>query len=193
MVPKEIDIEDKVLLSLLKESDEDAYTQIYNRYWKKLLAIAFIHTKSKAESEEIVQEVMISLWDRRNEVEILSLNSYLATAIRFSVFKRIYQNRRRQEIDVQIQKSNYSLDVEEIDARFLKEYISSIVEQLPEKCKIVFKSSREDYKPNAQIAHEQGISEKTVEAHLTRAIKVLRVNLKKAGITLLSIAISCYL
>lgn len=171
------------LMDLLRDNDHVAFTEIYNRYWKKLLAIAYRHTCDKSTAEELVQEVMISLWNRRGEVQIKSLTTYLATAIKFAVFKHINRARNREKLAGNHYKmTRMTLDEDEIHARFLKEYIDGEVEQLPEKCRLVFRYSREAYKTNAEIADELAISEKAVEAHITRAIKILKFNLRKAGI-----------
>jgi RNA polymerase sigma factor (sigma-70 family) len=68
---------------------------------------------------------------------------------------------------------------------FLQEYINQIVEDLPKKCKLVFKSSRQLGMKNSEIAFQMNISEKGVEANLTRALKIIRGSLENAGILLL--------
>ncbi|MEC3878233.1 RNA polymerase sigma-70 factor [Parapedobacter sp. 10938] len=174
---------DEELIAALADSDQFAFTEIYERYWKKLLAISLRHTEDQTLAEEIVQEVFIALWNRRNQVVIRSLDGYLATAIKFGALKSIYKARRHQEIEqTNVYHADQQLDEEKIDARFLKEYVDGIIEQLPEKCKLVFRYSREEYKSNREIAQALSISEKAVEAHITRALRFLRLNLRKAGI-----------
>lgn len=76
------DLSDNELLDLLRSGDKSAFIEIYNRYWERLLAIAYNHTKDKSMAEEIVQQVFISLWDRRQMVAIESIGGYLATAVK---------------------------------------------------------------------------------------------------------------
>ncbi len=64
--------------------NERAFATIYDTYWSQLLAIAYRLTQDKEQSEEIVQEVFVSLWRRRHEVKIESVSAYLATAVKFS-------------------------------------------------------------------------------------------------------------
>src|SRR5690606_39180832 len=71
------------LLTLLGRDDELAFTEIYNRYWKKLYAMAYERLKSKELAEDVVHEVFTSLWQRRHEAVIKSLNAYLAAATRY--------------------------------------------------------------------------------------------------------------
>jgi len=122
------DFSDEQLIFLLKEGDERAITEIYRRYWRKLLRIAYNLTKDKSSSEEIVQEVLIKLWDRRAELQIDSLQRYLATAIKYTVLNFIYRERRRSEIAFNISSGkDVDFDDERIFANLLKEYISGVV------------------------------------------------------------------
>lgn len=179
-------LSDKELIRLLITGRQDAFTEIYNRYWEKLFAIAYNLTKDQVQAEEITQEVFISLWDRKGDVQIDTLNGYLATAIKFSVFKHIGRQRRRLQI-VKDHYSKWSVDDEEekIYARFLKEYVEGIVEQLPEKCRLVFEYSRRDGLTIPEIAEKMNISPKTAEAHLTKALKTIRLNLRQSAPMLL--------
>lgn len=174
---------DEELAKSLIEGDEAAFAEIYERYWKTLLAIAYKHTKDKAAAENIVQDVFIALWDRRKAIQIRSISTYLATAVKFATFKSLYRARRHAEIEQEsLVGRDIQLDEEHIDALFLQEYLNGIVEELPDKCRLVFRYSREKYLSNAEIAQSLSISEKAVEANLTRALKILRLNLRKAGL-----------
>lgn len=171
---------DKELLQLLVTGKEDAFTEIYNRYWKKLIALAYSHTKDKFTAEEVVQEVFLSLWNRKSVLQIETLNAYLATAVKFSIFKHIHSTARQSKLAEKILvKPLFDLPDETVSAKFLEEYINGIVEQLPEKCRIVYTYSRKQGLSIAEISTQMNIAEKTVEAHLTKALKVLRLNLKE--------------
>ena len=172
---------DKELLEYLKNDSQGAFTEIYNRYWKQLLSVAYIFCKDKSVSQDIVQEIFAKLWSRRAELDIEYLNTYLASAVRFSVFKLIYKQKRRLEIESQNSELELStLTEEQIDARFIQEYINKVVEQLPEKCRIVFNQSRSCGLSTSEIAIELGISKKTVEGYLTKGLKTIRLNLRNA-------------
>ena len=167
------------MLEYLKAAEQEAFTEIYNRYWKKLLAIAYNFSKDKAIAQDVVQEIFTQLWVKRAELDIQSLNSYLATAVRFSVFKLVYRQKRRQEIESQICKTELStLSEGQIEARFTQEYINKVVEVLPENCRLVFKYSRNSGLSISEISAELGISKKTVEGHLTKGLKTIRLSLR---------------
>jgi RNA polymerase sigma-70 factor (ECF subfamily) len=173
------------LTTLLSRGDEAAFTEIYSRYSEKLLAIAYQYTKDKNFAEEIVQEVFSGLWERRSQLKIETLSAYLATAIKFSVFRTVHRQRRRAEIvELNYKVKEADLLEETIHAKFLQEYINGIVEQLPEKCRLVYKYSRNKGLSNAEISEEMEIAEKTVEAHMTKALKALRNNLKELGVSI---------
>lgn len=173
---------DDQLVFSLKQGEEAAFTEIYTRYSAKLLAIAFNYCWSPNLAEEIVQEIFMRLWERRKSLEIKSLNAYLATAVRFSVFKQIYAHKKREELA----KENYKIETtvieeDKIYAKFLDEYIQGIVDTLPEKCRLVFRYSRDMHLTNKEIAEEMNISEKTVESHMTKALKTIRKNLSNSS------------
>src|SRR5688572_10729196 len=89
---------DITLIEQLKKGDEVAFTAIYHRYWEKLLATAYFFTRQKQTAEDIVHDVMMSLWSRRSDLEIDNLQAYLATAVKFAVFKSILKLKRRSDI-----------------------------------------------------------------------------------------------
>lgn len=181
---------DSKLASLLIKGDENAFTEIYQRYSEKLLAIAYNYTKDKDFAEEILQEIFSGLWERRKRVAIENLSAYLATAIKFSVFQTLHRQQRRAAIIESHYKVKAADSLEDlIHVKFLQEFIDGIVEQLPERCRLVYTYSRQSGLSNAEIAEEMNISEKTVEAHMTKALKVLRTNLKELGVSMLVISL----
>jgi len=183
---------DLELIQLLKEGDQKAFTEIYHRYWKKLLLIAWNLSNRSDHAKDIVHEVFMSLWERRNTIDIQNPAAFLATSVKFSLFKYHQKEYRRAELT----RENYVFDEtchdeSGLDAIFLQEYINGIVEEMPEKCRLVFKYSRDLGLKNTEIAEKIKISEKGVEANLTRALKILRNELKDYGLTLLVILHQC--
>ncbi len=183
---------DEQLLSLLKHSEEKAFTEIYNRYWDKLLAIAFNHTRNKSVAKDIVQNLFVGLWNRRDQLQVDSLEHYLATAIKFAVFKEYYRKQKREAGLIAKLTVSEEVDIEEqVNAKFLEQYIYGIVEQLPPKCRLVFKYSRVRHLNIREIANEMGIAQKTVEAHLTKALKTIRQELRESGLLIILFILSC--
>jgi RNA polymerase sigma-70 factor (family 1) len=185
---------DAELMDLLKSGDHDAFTALYNKYWDRLLAIAYNHTRDKSAAKEIVQNLFVGLWNRRESLKIDNVGNYLATATKFAVFKEYYrkQNRENSLVGKLTIEEEYHVE-EKIAAKFLQEYINGIVETLPEKCRLVFKLSREEHKSHAEIAQELEISEKTVEMHITKALKTIRAELNTSGMIIVISEAACHL
>jgi len=175
-------LSDEELLNLLQQGNELAFTELYNRYWKTLLAIAYHHTRNKTIAEEIVQEVFISVWKRKNVLDVHKLPAYLATAVRWTVFKQYRQQKKLVELTETLTDTAIVWDEEKIYAKFLEEYINGIVEKLPEKCQLVFKLSRVEGLTIPEIAETMNIAEKTAEAHLTKALKTIKLKVNHSGI-----------
>ncbi|MDB5126852.1 RNA polymerase sigma factor [Mucilaginibacter sp.] len=179
-------LSDQELMSLLQEGNRHAFTELYKRYWEKLVLIAWNNTNDKAQAEDIVHEVFIALWKERNNFNIVNVGGFLATKIKFVIFKNYRKEHHRSKLaEANYQFCDICLDEEKLDALFLKEYIDGVIENLPERCRLVFKYSREGGMKNAEIASAMNISEKGVEANLTRALKIIRNNLELTGLMLL--------
>jgi RNA polymerase sigma-70 factor (family 1) len=159
----------------------DAFEEIYNRYWLKLYAAAYKRLKERETAKEIVQDFFTSFWINREHVEIqTSLQGYLFMSIKYLVlnYKRAEAVRNSYaEILLMVNNSFDNSTEENYYYKELLERVETEVNQLPPKCRNVFELSRKQYKTNKEIAQLMGISEKTVENHLTKALRYLRVNL----------------
>jgi RNA polymerase sigma-70 factor (ECF subfamily) len=171
---------------LLKQSNPGAYNEIYRRYWKKMLLVAWNHSRDEYVAKDIVQEVFINLWEKHHSFDIQCLPAFLATAVKFQIFKVYQKETRRSELAKQYYKfEDVVYEEEMLDARFLQDMINGIVEEMPERCRIVFHYSRNLGLKNIEIAEKEKIAEKTVENTLTRALKIIRNELKNHGFPLM--------
>lgn len=171
---------DNELVSEINTGNTDAFTEVYNRYWEPLLALGYYYTHSKPVAEDIVHEVFASLWTRRAEVAINSLKAYLATAVKFAVFKAIARDRRRRELQRGLPLYSQASELEEkLDARFLQDYLTGVVEKLPDKTRLVFTYSRAEELSVKEIATQMDLSPKAVEYHLTKALRALKEAVQK--------------
>lgn len=170
---------DTALLELLRNDDNNAFDAIYRRYWEKLFAVANNRLKNRMEAEEVVQDVFFSIWKRRAELDIEhTLNTYLSVAVKYQILNRqasAYHKAQKNRIG-ECGHAEPAADTTQLwfNARELQHQLLSSINRLPEKCKIVFLKSREHGKTNTQIADELNISVKAVEAHVTRALHILR-------------------
>jgi RNA polymerase sigma-70 factor (family 1) len=171
---------DPDLLKKLKEGDESAFRFIFNNYYPLLTSFAckFLHDLDSA--REISQKVFIRLFEKRNSIEIHSnLKSYLYKMTHNECLNYIHREK--------IVSSHYSIYAKEFESDSVcqqyieqteEEYkIYKAIEQLPPKCKQVFKLSRFEQKKNIIIAQELNISIRTVETQISKALKLLKIGL----------------
>ena len=180
--------DEKSLIKGLQKGDSKAFTEIYNRFWKLLFGIAYKYMGSKQQAEEITQDIFMRLWDRREDLEIQSLGPYLATACKYGVFKQIAKDKLRREKlngEVAILQTTATEIESTIEAKFLEEVLSTTVNKLPGKCRLVYKLSEEEHLKVPEIARQLQISPNTARNHLARAREIIRSSLKEAGATLL--------
>ena len=176
-------LNDKELTGLLQQGNELAFTEIYNRYWSKLFAIAANKIRELDEAEEIVQDIFVSLWKRRNELGVIdTLSSYLAVSVKYRVIKILDKRNSQQKYsDYSQHTANLTDDSTQqwLEFEELRGRLAAFVADLPEKCRLVYQLSRDSGFSQKRIATELGISEKTVEAHLGKALKTLRTRLSQ--------------
>lgn len=179
--PNLINLSDIELLAMVKDDSMEAFEELYNRYWKKLYAFAYKRIRSREITEEIIQDFLANLWaGRKNLVIKTSFEGYIYTAVRNLVLNCIAKETRRNAYTqfLQLFKTEEDNSTEEtVNVRDFYFNLQKELNYLPAKCRSVFEMSRQENKSNKQIADELGISEKTVESHLTKAIRRLRVNL----------------
>lgn len=166
---------------LQKDSDPVAFEQLYNRYWLRLYMTAYKRLSCKEDAEEAVQNLFESLWKNRHKIHIhTSLENYLFAAIRYIVLHTIFKKTATQTLSSQEEEVSYPADnscEENILVNDLTSQIDKIVNNLPPKCRRVFELSRYEMKTHKEIAYLMGISEKTVENHITKALHQIRSNL----------------
>ena len=173
-------LSDEELSILLSKAVTAAFEEIFNRYWSQLYAAAYKRVRCREAAEDIVQNLFTSLWIKRNTRIHTSLTAYLFTSIRYLVLNHIQREALRKSFkdSLQIVKTAYKNPTEEtVFLNDLKGKIEKEINFLPSKCRSVFELSRKEHKTNREIAVVLGISEKTVENHLTKAIRRLRLNL----------------
>lgn len=179
-------LSDETLLELLKNEDRMAFNMLYNRYWKKLYNITNKRIKDREAAEEIVQDLFTSLWLNRKKINIhTSFENYLYGSIRYLIIACYQKQANKLKFEENFSKVNTITDNTTEDAILTNDLIQSLnrkVYMLPDKCRSVFELSRKDHKTNKEIAMVMGISEKTVENHMTKALKILRVSLTSLSI-----------
>ena len=173
-------VDDNSLITLLQQGDKDAYRQLFIKYYSPICEYASQYI-SDDDSEELVQELMLSLWEARENLVIeTSLKSYLFISTKHRCLNAIRKNQYHERIHNQIYEKIKD-QFEDPDYYFVNELTDNIhkaIENLPETYWETFTLSRFGEKTNVQIAEKLGISVKTVEYRISQALKILRIKLK---------------
>ena len=188
-----ITLSDDALLSALKCGDVAAFEAIYKRYWRKLFLITYRKLHSKQLAEEFTQIIFVSLWERRSELEILELENYLFTAVKYKIINyidalivkdRVFNNIKNASNQMDISNAETIIAVKEIRVA-----IEKALQGLPEKTQTIFKLSRFEHLTIKEIAFQLGMNEKAVEYHITQSLKTMRIHLKDFIVTASTIII----
>jgi RNA polymerase sigma-70 factor (family 1) len=170
---------DKVLLTA--DDEQAAFRVLYDRYWQPLYHKALQRLGSDADAQDMVQEVFISCWNNRRHIEIAdSLAAYLFTALKYCILKRIVRRAGRglhSALDLdELEQTDLSTE-EFLRYRELQGLIAREVEALPERMRTIYKMSRVEQLPIAEIAGQLGLSPQTVKNTLHLILKRLRKRL----------------
>jgi RNA polymerase sigma-70 factor (family 1) len=170
--------DDKQLAELLKSDGESVFSHIYERYWDRLYIIARKRLSNKEEAEEVVQDIFCNLWRKRFTLELMKgFDNYFSIAVKYEVINRLAKRAHALKYEKSLAAGLSELDestLYQIDFNFSNQQFENVVNNLPEKCRIVFKLQHELGYSQKQIASELDISVKTVEAHLSKARKTLK-------------------
>lgn len=173
---------------MLKDGNRDAFNEIYERFWLKLFVVAAKRIRSRDDAKDIVQDLFISLWLKRESLEIhASLSAYLFTAIKYRIINHIESNIVRGSYLESLSKALVDYDNsthETIIKRDLEQFISSGIDQLSPKVKEVFVLSRKENLSIDEIAQRLNLSDQTVKNQISKAIKMLRIHLSDFSATL---------
>ncbi|HYI78022.1 MAG TPA: RNA polymerase sigma-70 factor [Chryseolinea sp.] len=169
---------------MLKKEGQDAFNEIYERYWEKLYLFVFNRINSKDVAFEITQEIFVSLWVRRNEIEFhTSLSGYLYAATRYQIIHYIKSSKLKADYLLDFVAFRLSIidnsNEETVNLHELERAVEKGLEGLPKRCQEIFRMSRQDHKSIQEISEQLNISHKTVENQLTFALKHLRVSLQE--------------
>jgi RNA polymerase sigma-70 factor (ECF subfamily) len=178
---------DRELLKLLKTGDREAYTVLYNRHWKFLFTAAYNALRHKSDSMDVCQAVFLWLWENRLGINVeINLKGYLYTAVKYKIANLIRQGKVREILLDNLMITDIRTEeINELETKELEHFIARLIEDLPEKCKEVFLLSRNEHLSHKQISERLGISEKTVDDHITRALKKMRAPLDRMAILFL--------
>lgn len=164
--------------------NKDEFEQLYKRYYPRLCNFARQFTRDAGLAQDMVHEVFMKFWESRNSIEKIDHGSMLFRMTRNLCLNHVKHVRLVQNKNIDLKNTREWEELYRIEfykdepylliEQELQEKVEEIMQALPEKCRQVFTMSRIDEKKNSEIARQLGISLKTVEKHISRALRDFR-------------------
>ncbi len=183
------DTNELLKFNAFKKGNQRAFEFFFNKYYDHILGFCIQFIYDKPESKGITQEAFLNLWLNKEQIETINgIESFLYTyakskclnAIRDQKVKERYKsktlNEKERALDFEILNS---MNFDSMALVELEELIKKSIQDLPEKAKLVFYKKRFENKKNKEIAKDLNVTVKTVEAHMTSALKILRLKLSE--------------
>ena len=168
--------------------DQVSYRKIFFSFFLPLKSFSFSIIKSKELAEEIVSDALIEIWAKRKQMAgIEDLRMYLYVSVRNASLRKLQQAKKvftfsLDEVDVEFASAYENAETIMLNQE-LAQKIDAAIQQLPQRCKLIFKLAKEDKLKYKEIALLLNISVKTIDHQLSIAIKkiadVLHISLKK--------------
>ena len=173
---------DEDLLKIIAQGNSNAFEHIFRKYYADLTRFSLKFIREETLAEEIVQEVFIKIWEKRKEIQVQSsFKSYLYTSVRNSslnFLKSKFSQFSSAELEDKDHQSTQNSE-DELTGKELDLIIAQAIQNLPEKCRVIFQLSRQGGLSYKEIATELKISPKTVENQMGIALKKLKQFLEK--------------
>lgn len=173
-------VETATTIQDFKAGNAETFEKVFHAYYKALVVYAKTILKDMNEAEDIVQQVFITIWEKRASLEIhTSLRALLYKSVHNACLNKIKQQtvRSKYALDVQHQLQKVATD-EGMQQKELQRSIENALNALPEQCGRIFRMSRFDQLKYQEIADELGLSVKTVENQMGKALKIMKEHLK---------------
>ena len=173
-------MDDRELLQRIQAGDEGAYDAAFRTWYPALVRVAAALLREGDAAEEVAQDVMLELWRRRHLIDTgVSLRAYLLRSVRNRSLNHLRHLRVRRETEAEVE-ALYDAPMgsdQPIVAKELAEAVQIALRELPPRCREVFELSRVHGLRYAEIAETLEISQKTVEAQMGKALRIMRERL----------------
>jgi len=164
---------------LSKTTTHNELKQIFDTAYNSLVLQSLRLVKNPETAEDIVQECFIKLWEKKDTLDITgNTTAYLAKMVRNRSLDFL-KKKRIQTSELNETYQGVTKAIDHLETKDLQSEIDTIIDSLPEKCRQVFVLSRFEELSYKEISEQLDISKKTVEAHISKALKSLRTNLKQ--------------
>ena len=179
-------LSDAQLMGLINQGDE-AFLEVYKRYWKKLYLHAYSLLEDKQACEDVIQDVFTTFWTKKDKVAISNLSHYLYQAVKFQIFNLFRNGKIAQKHIDRIKVIEFVNSTEDsLNLKELEDSLQGLMSQLPDRCREIFYASRFENLSCAEISEKFNISNQTVKNQVSKALKHLKDSMET--IAMLSIA-----
>lgn len=177
-------VSDQELFRQMHSEDSlPALNGLFERYWKKLYAAAYVRLKDEAEAKDCVQEIFIGLWQRRKQLAIpVSVSGYLYNAVKNRVINILHARLTREKYLARYLESSvdYQNDnVADMEAEELAAIVEDEIARMPGQMRTVYLLSRQEDMSGQDIAKRLDLSHQTVRNQITTALKRIRARLQQ--------------
>ncbi len=180
MRKQRIDIELAIINGLIA-GDQTSYKSLFDRYYQWLCNYLYKLSNDSSLAEDLVQNVFLKIWEKRDSLQInTSLKNYLFKSCHNEFLMHLRKQKKEYDtLDVIKMEVLLEMNSEEAENELEQKWVDleKSIDKLPKKCKEVFKLSRFDQKKHKEIASILGISTKTVEVHISKALRFLKTNI----------------
>lgn len=176
---------DQELMSEIALGNREAFSMLFDKYWKNLSNNAYKVLNNRDAAHDIVQELFVELWVKRESLSVEYVSAYLQTAVKYKTLNYIQKHKVKvslSEYDFQIPESETNSTENNIYHQELKQTLDQSIEKLPPKCSMIFRMSRIECLSNKEIAKHLNISVRTVENQIGIALRILKPKLRKLSI-----------
>lgn len=174
---------DQQLLDLLKDDSSKAMEIIFRRHFAGMVQVVYRMIRDQGRAEDLVQDVFLKFWKQKDQLNIqVSLKAYLRRSCVNACLDDIRKQKKMQIVDTEtmlpIAATQQPDAAKQLENNELEQLINQTINNLAPKCRNVFILSRKEQFSNREIADQLDVSLKTVEAHITTALKKLRTVIK---------------
>lgn len=176
-------MEEPLLIAKIKQGDIQAFEYLFDHYYDWLCNYIFKLSGNRNLSKDMVQEVMVRIWEKREKITINgSLKGYLFRSCHNQFLQHIRKEKRQPDLLDKIRWDTIydsyfeKKEEEEAHAQAARLKLDELLDKLPPKCKEIFIMNKLERRKYREIAKDMGISIKTVENQMSKALKIIREN-----------------
>lgn len=175
-------MKEKLLIAKLKSGDLDAYEYLFHEYYDWLCNYIFKLSGDRSQSKDVVQETLVRLWEKKQEITIKGpLKGYLFKSCHNQFLQQIRKEKKQPDLLDKIRwdtiyNTYFEQKGEDVHMKSAMLKLDELIDKLPPKCKEIFIKNKLERRKYREIAEDMGISVKTVENQMSKALRIIREN-----------------